>query len=114
MLIWGVILSTFLTSLVISKNNGTAGAGDLWFIFLLGIPLQVAETLWFCLRRARARQKALYGGTDGNRAFKKRGGSGQGKIFLSGGKRKRNVSSNGKSAVLYGAETGIMRGSGNG
>ena len=50
-LIWGVILSTFLTSLVISKNNGTAGAGDLWFIFLLGIPLQVAETLWFCLRR---------------------------------------------------------------
>ena len=48
------------------------------------------------------------------RAFKKRGGSGQGKIRLSGGKRKRNVSSNGKSAVFYGAETGIMRGSGNG
>ena len=48
------------------------------------------------------------------RAFKKRGGSGQGKIRLSGGKRKRNVLSNGKSAVLYGAETGIMRGSGNG
>lgn len=69
-LIWGVILSTFLTSLVISKNNGTAGAGDLWFIFLLGIPLQVAETLWFCLRRARARQKALYGGTDGNELLK--------------------------------------------
>lgn len=31
-LIWGVILSTFLTSLVISKTNGPRAAGDLWFI----------------------------------------------------------------------------------
>ena len=51
---------------------------------------------------------------EGIESMSRRGGSGQGKIFLSGGKRKRNVSSNGKSAVLYGAETGIMRGSGNG
>ncbi len=63
-LIWGVILSTFLTALVISINNGTAGAGDLWFIFLLGVPLQVAETLWYCFRRARIRQKTLYGGAE--------------------------------------------------
>ena len=61
-LIWGVIVSTFLTALIISKAKGTAGAGDLWFIFLLGIPLQVAETLWYCFRRARLRQKALLGG----------------------------------------------------
>lgn len=83
-MIWGVILSTFLTSLVISKNNGTAGAGDLWFIFLLGIPLQVAETLWFCLRRARARQKALYGGTDGNELLKSAEEADKERIRLSG------------------------------
>lgn len=53
-LIWGTILCTFLTALLISRSNGTF-SGELWFVFLIGIPLQVAETLWFCLRRAKGK-----------------------------------------------------------
>lgn len=52
-LIWGAIVCTFLTSYVVSKENGTA-TGQLWFIFLIGIPLQVANILWLCLRKARS------------------------------------------------------------
>lgn len=55
-LIWGALLSTFLTSFVVSKNNGTA-TGQLWCIFLIGVPLQVANILWLCLRKARGNKQ---------------------------------------------------------
>lgn len=54
--IWGAITCTFLTSFVVSTANGTA-TGELWLIFLIGIPLQAANILWFCLRKVRGRQK---------------------------------------------------------
>ncbi|MGN1052154.1 MAG: helix-turn-helix domain-containing protein [Candidatus Scatosoma sp.] len=55
-LIWGVITSVFLTAFVVSRANGTGG-GELWLIFLLGIPLQAANTLWYCLRKVRSKQQ---------------------------------------------------------
>lgn len=53
--IWGVIACTYLTSFVVSRANGTP-TGNLWLIFLIGIPLQAANILWLCLRKVRSRQ----------------------------------------------------------
>lgn len=55
-LIWGVLAGVFLTGFIIFRSHGTGG-GELWPCFLLGIPLQAANTLWYCLRRVRSKQQ---------------------------------------------------------
>lgn len=55
-LIWGVLTGIFLTGFIIFRSHGTSGA-ELWPCFLLGVPLQVANTLWYCLRKVRSKQQ---------------------------------------------------------
>ena len=48
-LIWSALACVYVTSALIIARIG-AQAGNLWLIFLLGVPLQVLEVLWYFFR----------------------------------------------------------------
>ena len=48
-LIWTALTCIYVTARLLTEQNG-GNAGGLWYLFLLGIPLQILEILWVFFR----------------------------------------------------------------
>lgn len=70
-LIWTALACIYVTSRVVMWKLGLTDYGRLWFLFLLGVPLQALEILWCFFRWALFKGRS--GGADNRKKSEKKG-----------------------------------------